>query len=206
MISERRQANAAYAEGTTLDDLQDIADEKMDRNYLRHFNTALEWCTAMRIWLSRSISVGEAKRAHECHASACQEWARMLCHLTPYFHLVMHLIIWILMLGPVYGWWEFPYERFNGFLGRFRHNGHTGGELEATMMRGWLKRQLLHDLVSTPSVFFLPSYDRCYATCISHVQSTRAVERLSTCLNTDGLVIRCKTSKRYQTNARMTSS
>ena len=30
--------------------------------------------------------------------------------------------------------WAFGYERNNGTLGRFNHNGHSGGELEATIM------------------------------------------------------------------------
>ncbi|KAH9855661.1 hypothetical protein C2E23DRAFT_696664, partial [Lenzites betulinus] len=59
----------------------------------------------------------------------------------------MHLVIWILWLGPVYGWWTYPFERYNGFLSGIRHNGRPG-ELEATMMRSWVKLHLLHDLVS----------------------------------------------------------
>lgn len=59
----------------------------------------------------------------------------------------MHLTPNILRLGPVYGWWAYPYERNNGFLGKFKHNNHTGGEIEATLMRGWIKGTLIHELV-----------------------------------------------------------
>ena len=31
---------------------------------------------------------------------------------------------------------------------KFRNNGHAGGELELTMMRGWVKYGLVSDLVS----------------------------------------------------------
>ena len=73
----------------------------------------------------------------------------MNCHLTPNFHLSEHNEDVILKYGPVYGWWGFPMGQHNGFLKKFKHNGHSGGELEATMMRGWVKYSLLHDLVST---------------------------------------------------------
>ncbi|KAF8143628.1 hypothetical protein K438DRAFT_1783568 [Mycena galopus ATCC 62051] len=33
-------------------------------------------------------------------------------------------------------WWTYPYERNNGFLGRFNHNGHSGGELEELRFEG----------------------------------------------------------------------
>ncbi|KAI9065736.1 hypothetical protein FKP32DRAFT_1610486 [Trametes sanguinea] len=146
LVNDRRHLHALWEGDIDPDDLDGMADEHADRNYVRHYETVLEWCVAMRIWGSQSISVEEAWRAHECHMYACQAWARMLCHLTPYFHLLMHLILWILRLGPVYAWWVFAYERFNGFLSKIRHNGHPG-ELEATMMRGWTKLHLIHDLI-----------------------------------------------------------
>ncbi|KAH9856066.1 hypothetical protein C2E23DRAFT_722392 [Lenzites betulinus] len=71
----------------------------------------------------------------------------MLCHLTPYFHLLTHFILFICKFGPVYAWWAYVYERFNGWLSKVNHNGHKGGELEATLMRSWTKLHLINDLV-----------------------------------------------------------
>lgn len=121
-------------------------DNTVDRNYWTHYDMVLDWCIAMRIWVSRSITVDEIDRADECHSFACQAWAQMLCHLTPYFHLVTHLSLLICFFGPIYAWWVFAYEHFNGFLSKIKHNGHTG-ELECTMMRSWTKLHLVHDLV-----------------------------------------------------------
>ncbi|KAJ7018533.1 hypothetical protein C8F04DRAFT_877254, partial [Mycena alexandri] len=67
----------------------------------------------------------------------------MHCHLVPYFHLATHLQPQFLRHGPGPGWWTFGYERNNGFLGRFNTNGHSGGEIEGTMMRGWWKATLI---------------------------------------------------------------
>lgn len=153
LLKERRQAAASYEPGTTGADLEYIAQESMQRNYVDHYNTVLEWCVAIRIWGSRSISVAEARRAQDCHNQACQAWARMLCHLTPYFHLMIHFLIFVLCLGPVYAWWAYVYERFNGWLSKVKHNGHKGGELEGTLMRSWTKLHLIYDLVRASGAY-----------------------------------------------------
>ncbi|KAH9839027.1 uncharacterized protein C8Q71DRAFT_893893 [Rhodofomes roseus] len=148
LIRSRRRAHLASQPNVTKAML-DAADAlTISRSYREHFNNVLEFCAAIRIWGSRSISPEEVMRAHGCHARACQSWATMHCHLTPYFHLATHNPEFFLRLGPAYAWWAYPYERNNGFLGRFKTNGHTGGELEATMMRGWVKSQLVHNLIS----------------------------------------------------------
>ncbi|KAJ2970782.1 hypothetical protein NUW54_g12655 [Trametes sanguinea] len=147
LVRERRQTAAAYDPEATLEDLEYIDQTTMNKNYRSHFDAAMEWCTAIRIWGSQSISVAEAARAQVCHNQACQSWALMNCHLTPYFHLLIHLVLFIRRFGPVYAWWAYMFERFNGWLAKVNHNGHKGGELEATMMRSWIKNSLIHDLI-----------------------------------------------------------
>lgn len=119
----------------------------MDRNYCHHFDTVLEHCSVIRLWATHQISPLDICRAQECHGRACQSWARMHCHLTPNFHLSEHNEPTLLRLGPLPSWWGFTMEQHNGFLKSFRHNGHTGGKLESTIMRGWWKYSLLSDLV-----------------------------------------------------------
>lgn len=72
----------------------------------------------------------------------------MNVHMTPYFHLALHAIDPLTRFGPTYGWHVDPYERHNGTCGRFNHNGHAGGELEAMIMRSWWRGQLVTTLVS----------------------------------------------------------
>lgn len=147
LLNKRRRTNVASNSETTLADMEELAQLQMDCNYCRHFKTTMEWAVALQIYGSQSITVQETMRAANCHERACQTWARMFCHLVPYFHILMHLWMWVLMLGPVYGWWTYPYERNNRFLVKLRHNGHTGGEIEATLMRGWTKAILIFELV-----------------------------------------------------------
>ncbi|KAG2746874.1 hypothetical protein P692DRAFT_20738365, partial [Suillus brevipes Sb2] len=120
----------------------------MDRFIPRHYSTILQFSVAIRILSLRSISPDEVERGCAALSRACQSWASMGCHLTPYFHFAQHLHRQLLQFGPCYTTWAFPYERNNGFLGRTNHNNHKGGELECTMMSKWWKWVLVHDLLN----------------------------------------------------------
>jgi hypothetical protein len=124
-----------------------IKSVKMDRSLCRHYDTVVQFTAAVRILTSNSISPNEVKRGCGTLERSIQSWARMHCHLVPYFHFAVHLEPQFLKHGPGPGWWTFPYERNNGLLGRFNNNGHSGGEMEGTMMRGWWKATLIQDLV-----------------------------------------------------------
>jgi hypothetical protein len=130
---------------------------KPDRNLRRHYANILELTVAIRTLGSRFLSPNDVLRGRDFMSRAFQSWARMGAHMTPYFHLAVHYVEPFLAMGPSYGWWTFPYERNNGFLGRFNHNGHGGGELEATMMRGWWKSMLIYNLVRSPPAYLYHS-------------------------------------------------
>jgi hypothetical protein len=124
----------------------------MDCSIRHHYTTILKFSATIRILSSRSISPDEVERGCAALSRACQNWVRMGCHLTPYFHLTQHLQRQFLQFGSCYATWVFPYERNNGFLGRTNHNNPKGGELECTMMRKWWKWVLVHDLVGSFSL------------------------------------------------------
>ncbi|KAJ7434622.1 hypothetical protein FB451DRAFT_1063278 [Mycena latifolia] len=130
-------------------ELKQIDTVKMDRSLRRHYDLVVQFTAAVRIMASNSISPNEVKRGCGALERTIRTWAQMNCHLVPYFHYAaVHMAPQYLKHGPVPGWWTFPYERNNGFLGRFNHNGHSGGEMEGTMMRGWWKTTLIQDLIS----------------------------------------------------------
>ena len=91
MLHTRRRAHAAKDQDASIADIDDAGNALMDRNYQHHYENILEFCTAIRIWSSQSISREEIERAHNCFARASQSWADMNCHLVPYFHLLLHL-------------------------------------------------------------------------------------------------------------------
>ncbi|KAF8968992.1 hypothetical protein BDZ97DRAFT_1754924 [Flammula alnicola] len=59
----------------------------------------------------------------------------------------MHFADMIALYGPVYAWWLFAFERFNGMLEKVNHNGHDGGRIELTMLRNWVQTHLIYELL-----------------------------------------------------------
>jgi hypothetical protein len=66
-------------------------------------------------------------------------------HLTINHHASMHIADMIKAFGPVYSWWLFVFERFNGMLEQGNHNGHNGGRMELTLMRHWVQTHLIYE-------------------------------------------------------------
>ena len=144
LLGKRRKKNGARHADTDLDEEDDTGPS---RNYFDHYQNCLRFCAGIRIMIAQSISPAEGQRGQNFFSQAFQSWAAMNCHLTPNFHRSMHLLEYILTYGPVYGWWVFCYERFIGTLGKFNTNGHGGGEIEGTLMRGWWKLIRCQELV-----------------------------------------------------------
>jgi hypothetical protein len=155
LLRARRRENLMAQDRTpTVQEVEAVEATRPDRNFRRHYDAFLQFTVSIFILSNRQVSFDDVKRGCAAMARAFQAWARMMVHLTPYFHLAMHFPLVFAALGPCYAWWTYPYERNNGFLGRFNHNGHAGGELEATMMRGWWKSMFIHELVSLSRVSY----------------------------------------------------
>lgn len=139
---------------TPPEELPTAPDALMDWSLKRHYNNLLQFTVAIRILSSHEISPMEVK--HGCGAlrRAVQTWAGMRCLLTPYFHISMHFEAQFLRFGPCPVFGAYPYERNNRTLIRFNKNGHSGGELECTMMRNWWKTTFIQDLVCSLFYYF----------------------------------------------------
>ncbi|KAJ6476716.1 hypothetical protein C8R47DRAFT_657669 [Mycena vitilis] len=148
LMKKRRKKHAGRQSNTTEMDYEAIEDTGASRNYRDHYLNVLRFCTGARAIVVRKISPNEATRARTFFSEAFSSWALMNCPLTPNFHLATHTDPFVWAFGPGPGWWVFPFERHLGKLGRFKTNGHTGGELEGTMMRSWWKSIYCQDLVA----------------------------------------------------------
>ena len=79
--------------------------------------------------------------------------------VTPNMHLHTHLVDCVLDYGPVYAFWLFSFERYNGILGEFKTNQLS---VEIQIMRKFTCNQFIQDM-PLPSVFknvFNPILDR----------------------------------------------
>lgn len=63
--------------------------------------------------------------------------------MTPNIHLHIHLVDFILDYGPVYSFWLFSVERFNGIIGDYGTNQRS---VEIQLMRKFTSNQFVKDL------------------------------------------------------------
>lgn len=77
----------------------------------------------------------------------CQLLLRIEAHLTINHHLAMHYVDIFRRFGPAYVWWLFAFERCNGEQEQVNTNGRAGGEMELTLMRSWVGKHQLFELV-----------------------------------------------------------
>lgn len=95
-------------------------EKKLLDNFV-HLVVAVEQSTR------RSITLGQAKM-YDQHMHQYLVGLRTLFDhkLGQNHHMSLHLKDCIERFGPVHGWWSFPFERYNGVMGRLKKNNHGG--------------------------------------------------------------------------------
>ncbi|EUC60787.1 transposase family Tnp2 protein, partial [Rhizoctonia solani AG-3 Rhs1AP] len=92
------------------------------------------------------VTYGEVAIAQRLLQRFGRDLTRMNYPTTPNIHTAIHLE-------------EAPFERANRVLINVNNNGHTGGGVEASMARGWLKRAGCHALVREMQAIENPTLD-----------------------------------------------
>ena len=69
---------------------------------------------------------------------------------TPNIHLHLHLHDCILDYGPVYSFWCFAFERYNGLLGSFPVNSR---QIEPQIMKKFIQLQQVNSVEIPPECF-----------------------------------------------------
>lgn len=117
------------------------------RNRRRLYSAALLLCVGVRLLATRTISLVQARLGQDFIAQFCRACLALGILLVINHHLSMHFFDMIQRYGPVYAWWLFAFERFNGMFEKVKHNGHDGGKMEVTLMRNWVQTQLIYELL-----------------------------------------------------------
>ncbi|KAF6764943.1 hypothetical protein DFP72DRAFT_986014 [Ephemerocybe angulata] len=111
------------------------------------YNTILYLCAGVRLLSIKAILMAQAAKGQTYLRLYCLELLTLGVLLTINHHLAMHFAMMIKLFGPVYAWWLFAFERFNGMLEWVNHNGHNGGRIELTLLRNWVQTHLLYELL-----------------------------------------------------------
>ncbi|KAG2191745.1 hypothetical protein INT47_003105 [Mucor saturninus] len=103
--------------------LKDLLPPKMFENWIFFVN-------ACRLLIKPNITEDEIDNAHEYLQKFCQGCENLydLDLLSPNMHLHLHLHQTVQDFGPVYGYWLFGFERYNGILKNIQTNRKTGFE------------------------------------------------------------------------------
>ena len=100
---------------------------------------------ASRLLSSPMITTENADLGHKKLLDFCTAFEAMSGSetVTPNMHLHTHLLSCIKDYGPIYSFWLFSFERYNGLLGSFKTNQHS---VELQLMRRFMSDLQLHDL------------------------------------------------------------
>lgn len=100
---------------------------------------------------SSVITETKATLAHSYILKFCQRFEELYGKekVTPNMHLHTHLLDCVLDYGPVYAFWLFSFERYNGILGDYGTNQRS---VEMQLMRKFTSNQFMKD-IPLPTVF-----------------------------------------------------
>ena len=110
-----------------------------------HYNCWLLYIRACTILCCKLIKKSDVYAADQYLHQFCRNFAA-LCGAeacTPNMHLHLHLKGSILDYGPVYAFWLYSFERFNGVLGNYSTNNKN---IEVQLMRKFINQQKAKDI------------------------------------------------------------
>ena len=120
-----------------------------------------DFVMACTFFCSTVITEARVELAHSYILKFCrnveQHYGRK--RITPNMHLHTHLLDCILDYGPVYSFWLFSFQRYNGILGEYGTNQRS---VEVQLMRKFYSDQFVKD-IPLPSEFqeiFQPIFNR----------------------------------------------
>ncbi|KAG1749066.1 uncharacterized protein EDB91DRAFT_1244855 [Suillus paluster] len=128
------------------------------RNRRSLYQAILFLCTGVRILASRMISMAQACTGQSFLAHYCLECLQLCIPLTINHQALMHTADMIKKFGPVYAWWLFAFEWFNGMLEHVHHNAVYQSEAAEDNVRLPLRNAKLINLhaYGSPQGVFYP--------------------------------------------------
>ena len=109
-----------------------------------HYSCWRLYVHACQILCSRTLSVRSLLKADDLLTEFCISFVTLYGRekTTPNMHMHLHLKDSILDYGPVYAFWLFSYERYNGILGAVPTDNRT---IEVQLMKRFIFDQQLRD-------------------------------------------------------------
>ena len=110
-----------------------------------HLRCWLLFVKATSILCTRMVSIHNVRLADSYLVLFCKEFEKLYgpqC-CTPNMHLHLHLCDCIMDYGPVYSFWCFAFERYNGMLGSYPTNSR---QIEPQIMKKFIQQQQIQSI------------------------------------------------------------
>lgn len=116
-----------------------------------HLEVWRAFVLACSILCSPFITISDTLKADSLLKTFCVQFERLYGteRVTPNMHMYTHLCECVLDFGPVYAFWLFSFERYNGIMGGFQTNYRS---IELQLMRKFLRDQSVQE-ISFPDCF-----------------------------------------------------
>lgn len=113
-----------------------------------HLRCWLLFVRACNMLCTRIITTDAINAAHCYLVEFCRQYTCLYGeeNCTPNMHLHLHLKECLLDYGPVQSFWCFPFERFNGVMGKYHTNNNI---IEVQIMEKFLSEQQIKSLMFT---------------------------------------------------------
>ena len=110
-----------------------------------HYRCRLLFVSACKLICAPLVQLRDIASSHSLLLQFCREYEKLYGkqRITPNMHLHQHLADCIFDYGPVFGFWLFSFERYNGILGEFYTNNKS---IELQLMRKFTKDQVICNL------------------------------------------------------------
>lgn len=110
-----------------IDGMPDVADDAADM--VEVLDNAMSLASLVTLGCKHTTSKDRAKCYRECARNHVEGLKKLFPgFLLPYHHAIFHIYEFLLLFGPIRGWWCFPFERLIGQLQDIPHN-HKEGKL-----------------------------------------------------------------------------
>ena len=92
-----------------------------------HYTMWAAFVNACQLLCQRHISERDLDSSHALLKMYCSKFSDNMgpLHCTPNMHMHLHLKDCVKDFGPVYSFWCFSFERFDGILGNYHTNNHA---------------------------------------------------------------------------------
>lgn len=145
------------------------------RSQKKLYSAVLLLCAGVRLLATWTITLCQAQMGQEFLAQFCHALLTLGVPLVINHHLSLHFFDMICLFRPIYAWWLFAFECFNGMMEKVKHNSHDGGQMEVMLLQNWVQTQFIYELLLSLLLMLTHKSVQCSTTSLSWKEGNEAL-------------------------------